>query len=147
MSQLEQHKEIIKEFNEKIVDSKNKINNYKIQIKKLKKEENNLLSNIAQLEEKINDFNEKIEDYKNRISKQNKQIKKLDKDKENLERNLEGNNKILSSKNNSTSVKSLRYFIKEDLEDYYDVIIDIKSIKDINKGWEIIMNERGLKKL
>ena len=27
--------------------------------------------------------------------------------------------------------------------DFYDVIIDIKSIKDINKGWEIKMSERA----
>ena len=31
-------------------------------------------------------------------------------------------------------------------EDFYDVIIDIKSIKDIKKGWEIKMNEKGRKK-
>ena len=145
LSQLEQHKDIINDFNEKIVDSKNKINNYKIQIKKLEKEEFNLLNQLKQLKEIIKNFNEKIEDYKNRISKQNKQIKKLDKDKENLERNLEGNNKILIGKNNSISLKNLRYFNKRDFEDYYDVIIDIKSIIDINKGWEIIMNERSLK--
>ena len=30
-------------------------------------------------------------------------------------------------------------------EDFYDVIIDIQSVKDINKGWEIKMNERGKK--
>ncbi len=31
------------------------------------------------------------------------------------------------------------------LEDFYDIIIDIKSIKDINKGWVIKSNERGRK--
>ncbi len=31
-------------------------------------------------------------------------------------------------------------------EDFYDVIIDIKSIKDINEGWKIKMNEKGEKK-
>ena len=31
-------------------------------------------------------------------------------------------------------------------EDFYDVIIDIKSIKDIKKGWKIKMNEKGRKK-
>ena len=132
LSQLEQHKEIINDFNEKIVDSKNKINNYKIQIKKLEKEEINLLNQLEQQKEIISNFNEKIEDYKNRINKKNEQNKNLDKDKKNLERNLEENNKILIGN-------------KRDFEDYYDVIIDIKSIKEINKGWKIIMNERGLK--
>ena len=32
-------------------------------------------------------------------------------------------------------------------EDFYDVIIDIKSIKDIKKGWEIKMKEKGRKKI
>ena len=31
-------------------------------------------------------------------------------------------------------------------EDFYDVIIDIKSIKNIKKGWKIKMNEKGRKK-
>ena len=26
---------------------------------------------------------------------------------------------------------------------FYDVIIDIKSIKDITKGWEVKMSEKG----
>ena len=31
------------------------------------------------------------------------------------------------------------------LNDFYDIIIDIKSIEDINKGWEIKMSERAKK--
>ena len=140
LSQIEQHKRIIIDFNEKIVESKNKIDNCKIQIKKLEKEEKNLLNQLKQNKEIIDDFIKKREDYKNRISIQKELIKKLDKEKGNLERNLEGNlegnNKILIGK----SINA-----KRNLEDFYDVIIDIRSIKDINKGWKIIMNERGFK--
>jgi hypothetical protein len=32
---------------------------------------------------------------------------------------------------------------KNNKSDFYDVVIDIKSIKDITKGWEVKMNERG----
>ena len=31
------------------------------------------------------------------------------------------------------------------LENFYDMIVDIKSIKNIDKGWELKMNEKGLK--
>jgi hypothetical protein len=32
---------------------------------------------------------------------------------------------------------------KKNFVDFYDIIIDIKSIMDISKGWEIKMNDRG----
>ena len=31
----------------------------------------------------------------------------------------------------------------EDFENFYDIIIDIKSIKDIDKGWKIKMTKNG----
>ena len=38
----------------------------------------------------------------------------------------------------------LKDFNKKDFVDFYDMIIDIKSVKDIYKGWKIYMNDRGL---
>jgi hypothetical protein len=62
---------------------------------------------------------------------------------------MKGNNTIHIDKNNkineSNLMDGLKDFNKKDFVDFYDLIIDIKSIKDIYKGWEIYMNDRGLK--
>ena len=57
--------------------------------------------------------------------------------------NIDNNNidNININKNNNIDNKNVKIIF----EDFYDVIIDIKSIKEINKGWEIKMNERGKK--
>ena len=55
------------------------------------------------------------------------------KPRENLEKVDPNNNQIIINK----SVN------KKNFVDFYDVIIDIKSIKDINKGWEIKMSDKG----
>ena len=34
-----------------------------------------------------------------------------------------------------------------EFKEFYDVIIDIKSIKDISKGWEIKMSKRAKKEM
>jgi len=43
-------------------------------------------------------------------------------------------------------LESYDFFKDKSFVDFYDVIIDIKSIKDINKGWEIKMNKNGEKR-
>ena len=40
-------------------------------------------------------------------------------------------------------VKLNQYDDNIKFEDFYDVIINIKSIKNLNEGWEIKMNEIG----
>ena len=45
--------------------------------------------------------------------------------------------------NNDNEKDTGNLIFNNNFVDFYDVIIDIKSIKDINKGWEIKMNERG----
>lgn len=60
-----------------------------------------------------------------------------------------GNNTIHINENNNNinerNIANIKVFGKEEFENFYDVIIDIKSVKDINKGWKIKMNDRGLK--
>ena len=58
--------------------------------------------------------------------------------------------KIDESKDTIVENKEFEYNDKlknfnNNFEDFYDIIIDIKSIKDINKGWVIKSNERGRK--
>ncbi len=51
-------------------------------------------------------------------------------------------NKIKINSNNNEILKSLS---NNFYEDFYDVIVNINSIKGISKGWEIKMNEKGEK--
>ena len=44
---------------------------------------------------------------------------------------------IIQNKENVNIDKNIK------LEDFYDVVINIKSVKDISKGWEIKMTEKG----
>ena len=73
----------------------------------------------------------------------------MDKKKQNLERNLKISNTIHIDQNNnineSNFIDNLKDFNKQNFVEFYDVIIDIKSVKDINKGWKVKMNEKGLK--
>ena len=52
-------------------------------------------------------------------------------------------NEIMPNKP-SISQKNEKIF-DNDFENFYDVIINIKSVKDLTKGWKIKMNERGKK--
>jgi len=62
---------------------------------------------------------------------------------------------ILKETNNKEikKLKSINFRISKDNEldnlkddDYYDIIIDIKSLKSIKEGWKIILNEEGKKR-
>ena len=68
--------------------------------------------------------------FQNIISQKNKEIEQKNKRINTLEKTISGN--IL--------LKQPNY--KEEIN-IYDIIVHIDSIKDINKGWEIEMNEKG----
>ena len=57
----------------------------------------------------------------------------------------EGKIKELTEKNNLITKKD-EINKKRIFEEFYDVIIDIKSIKNIKKGWNIKMNDKGKEK-
>ena len=79
----------------------------------------------------INELKQKIENIEKKEIDKEKQIEKLTHENEKLaEENLE------SEKTNKEA-----NFI-----DFYDVIVDIKSVKDISEGWKIKMNENARKK-
>ena len=148
INQLERHKETINDLNEKIKRNKKEIYSHENQIKHLKEEEKTLFNQLEQYNKTINELNAKIENYKNRVNNKNEQIEKLNNEKSTLERNLIGNNTIHIDKNNKIFENNLmdnsKDFKKKYFLDFYDLIIDIQSVKDINKGWKIKINERGL---
>ena len=102
----------------------------------------NINQQLSEKSNQIQQLNLRIEEYKKQIADLVNQIKKL-------KANINGINTIRINENNNIinekNLVSFKDFNKEDFVDFYDVIIDIKSVKDINKGWKINMNERGLK--
>ena len=89
---------------------------------------------VSQLE----DENRKLKMENNKLNK----LKKQEKEQKEQIDNLTNENKKLTKKNiqNETINKNANFI------DFYDVIVDIKSVKDISEGWEIKMNEKAKKK-
>ena len=130
-----------------------------------KKENNQKMSDIQKNnDEKENLINELKSKEEDKNKEYNEVINKLNKDKQLLEIAINGDiTKINELKNLGVTgeyLKPKENIIKIDPEtnkiiskeilnkdiifvDFYDVIIDINSIKDINKGWKIKMSERA----
>ena len=61
-----------------------------------------------------------------------------------VEVNCQGNDNPIEIKPETQEIVGKNFEFKVDFKDFYDIIIDIKSIKDINnKGWEIKMSRKG----
>ena len=149
---LKKEIEVLKQKNEEN-EKKNK------EYEKLKKE-----NEVLKQKNKENGNQNEIQPIENKYKEYEEKINKLEKDKQILEFAINGDiTKINQLKNLgiiSENLKPKENMIKVDSEtnkiisqeklnkdiifiDFYDVIIDIKSIKDINKGWEIKMSERA----
>jgi hypothetical protein len=110
-----------------------------------------------QKEEEIKKINEEQK-------KKEEEIKKINKDKKLLEIAINGNfealnylqqlgvkgdnlkpkSDILQIDENSNHIKGDKLENKKTgFMDFYDIIVDIKSVKDINKGWNIKMKKEG----
>ena len=99
----------------------------------------------------------------NKIKEKEKEIGKLKKDKEIIEMavnnpeilnnlkklgvggpNLKPKKNVIQIDQKTNQIKGdILKYEKVDLNDFYDIIVDIKSIKDINDGWEIKMKKEG----
>ena len=113
------------------------------------------------------DLTKKIDEQNNENENLNKTISQLKKDKEFLTLGinkdittlkkmhemglltdipLEKNSIIIDPKTNQIREANQEFDNKfKVLENFYDIIVDIKSVKDIEKGWEIKMTEKGEK--
>jgi len=122
--------EIISKMNE----YKNNLNKLELEISQYKSKEDKLWEKVSQLE----DENRKLKIENNELNK----LKKQEKEQKEQIDNLTNENKELTKKNiqNETINKNANFI------DFYDVIVDIKSVKDISEGWEIKMNENAKNK-
>ena len=157
---------LIASFEEEINQLKK---NNSIQTEKI----NNLDREKRAQEKEINNLNEEKRDQVKKISNLNKEkdeqelkINNLNRDKNLLEfaingdiekinflnqlgvegDNLKKKDNLIQIDNNSNQIKGNQKYIKEKFIDFYDVIIHIDSIKDINKGWKVEFNEKTKEK-
>ena len=151
-------KEQVKEINNLNKEKKEKekeIINLNKEKEEKEKEINNLNKEKKEKEKEINNLNTEKKEQEMKINNLNRDKNLLefaingDVDKINLLNQLgvEGDN--LKKKDNliqidktSNEIKGNQTYIKEKFIDFYDVIIHIDSIKDINKGWRIEFNEK-----
>ena len=129
------------------------------QILLLKKENEAQNDKINSLNQEIQKKEKELNDLKAKIGSQ---INDLKKEKKILEMAIDGNiekiemlkeigmdvshlkpkeNIIKIDKNNQIVGEANNLFNKEQFMNFYDVIVNIKSIKDINKGWPIKLNK------
>ena len=130
----------------------------------MKKENNNLNYKIDDLKKENNSLNNKINDLKEENTKLNKKINDLKKENQDLydllkragesemgiinQLNLIGQRRSDSNfsnnnyRMNNTKIKEKEGYLEVDFKKFHDVIIDINSIKDINKGWVIKKSQR-----
>ena len=143
------------ETQEKEESEKNKEN--EIKLEEIETERDKLVEEKKILNDKINkmnNFNQKLSEELEKIKKEknftsvavNKDLGTITKLQENdISQNLEitGNKIIIDEKTNQIKEINLNNDGFKELENFYDVIINIKSVKDIEKGWEIKMTEKG----
>ena len=112
----------------------------------------NYLKNLVLKRNQDNCFHSKQKNYlhnskKKIISSFQEEIEKKNKKIENKNKEIDALKKKIEILENSTKNKVvLEQQIDKNPKDIYDVIVHIDSIKDINKGWRIEMNEIGEKK-
>jgi len=107
---------------------------------------------IIQKDEKLKESEENVKELWKNIENLNKQLENKTILTKEVSRNDDQMNKTPceEKKNFNQSCKNMvslsNNYFNVKFEDFYDIIIDIKSIKDVNKGWEIKMNEIGEKR-
>ena len=146
----------INELKNKIKEKDNEINEFKNKIENIEKNKNILNENYKDKVKELEELNKEFKNYTERLIYINKKNRNFEIDN-NIDINilstdltdsdseedsyLDINTSITNYINNDKENNEL--FNKKKSYDFYDIIINIKSIKDINKGWEIKMNERG----
>ena len=88
--------------------------------------------------------------YENIINEKDENIKKLEEITDELLSNIDNRNNMKKAKEieyitnpGNNIVRFNQYDDNIKFEEFYDIIININSIKQVNQGWDIKMNERG----
>ena len=121
------------------------LKDYDEQIKKLENEKKALDLEKDKLKVDNSNLNKKIEEmndkYIKKIDELNNEFTEKDKKYNNIINELKEENKKLKKTEELKNLKEPKF------EDFYDIIIDINSIKNINKeGWKVEFNKKGEEK-
>ena len=120
---------LIQDMQKTILDLYNKIN----KVNKLEKDLN--LKNI--------EINESKNEIENLQKKNSKLIAGINGDLDIIQKLKEFGIQDDKLKEKENLIKINPTFVKPNFVDFYDIIVHIDSIKDINKGWKIEMNQNG----
>ena len=153
---------LIKIIQENSQNFKQKVSNDETQINALQNKDVINKSKMQELEEENNKLKEKNEKNEKTIVENEKIIDDLNKKIELLEAVINGNNEKLNMLKNlgisneilapissavshepRTNIIISNEKLNTIFTNFYDVIINIKSIKDITKGWEVKMSKRA----
>ena len=110
---------------------------YKMYTEYMNMEKFDIIAKLKTLETyNINQENQ-IDNLKKANNTKKSQIEVLEKENKELKKEIEKLKKIEEIKN----------YKKSKFEDFYDIVIDINSIKSVNKeGWKVKFNDKGLEK-
>ena len=147
-TQKRKRENTIQMLEQKNSSQSNEINNLKIDKDKQDKD-------ILELKNKINDIKSSNQVEVDRLNKKKEmlemaingnltainELKSIGYEGDNL--NSKANNISVDPNSNKISGNENGVFNTKEFIDFYDVIIDIKSIKDINKGWEVKMSKKA----
>ena len=151
-SQLQNDNNILKNKNEnikednsslevKIKELNKEIERNRIELNKKKEDFLNLEKENKDLQEQIFRVEGKNDNLVNKIGMAIKEIKELKQEIENKEKKeKELIRQIIKLMEENEKLREGKEIEKTNI-DFYDVIVDIKSVKDISQGWEIKMNE------
>ena len=143
-------------LNKKVKENDKTIDNLRYQLKileadlnKIKSENKELTKKLKKKDDNINDFNEKVKilSRDNKLLKAgiNGDIQKIQM-LENL--GLEGGQikpreNLIQIDPKTNEIIGEQSYKNPYLSDFYDVIVHVDSIKDINKGWKVEMTKKG----
>ena len=136
-----EHKKMLNEFNvtELYLIKTNALCDceFKMYTKYMNMEKFDIIAKLKDIESQNKKYEKRIEDLKKSDDKKNSANDKLNKENSELKNEIEKLKKMEELRNYKTSK----------FEDFYDIIIDINSIKNVNtEGWKIKFNEKGLEK-
>ena len=129
-------------YEKEISEQKNNINNLNIQIKNLTEEKSKQINLIKSLEDKIKKLNNDKQLLEMAINGDSEKIAFLNKYGITGE-NLKTKDNIIKIDPKSNQFIGNEKYNKTNFIDFYDVIVHINSIKDINKGWAVEMSNKA----
>ncbi len=132
LSELTKKNQLINNEKKQISEENKKLQNEKYTLEQKLKEKDNELRKMEEIKKKLEETQKKSEQYKKENDKLKEKVSILEQERKEQIINAEKFEKQFST----------RYDL-EKAENFYDIIVGINSIKNIEKGWKIRFSEIG----